>query len=59
LDGVEALFTEEGEVAEVPPVLEDVFMADYTKFKDEDDDGSAAGALLSGDSQGQEGFEVL
>ncbi|KAJ7687868.1 hypothetical protein B0H17DRAFT_1069478 [Mycena rosella] len=36
---------EEGMVAP-----EDIFMADYTKFKDEDDDNAAAGSLLSNDA---------
>ncbi|KAJ7855768.1 hypothetical protein B0H14DRAFT_2579229 [Mycena olivaceomarginata] len=35
-----ALFGEEGEAEEVPVVDEDVFMTDYTIFKDEDDDAA-------------------
>jgi hypothetical protein len=41
----EEVFPEEGEVEEVA-VTEDIFMPDYDKFKDEDDD-AAAGALFA------------
>ncbi|KAJ7855710.1 hypothetical protein B0H14DRAFT_3645243 [Mycena olivaceomarginata] len=40
-----ALFGEEGEAEEVPVVDEDVFMTDYTIFKDEDDDAANGGLL--------------
>ncbi|KAJ7873527.1 hypothetical protein B0H14DRAFT_3438302 [Mycena olivaceomarginata] len=40
-----ALFGEEGEAEEVPVVEEDVFMTDYTIFKDEDDDAANGGLL--------------
>ncbi|KAJ7892508.1 hypothetical protein B0H14DRAFT_3427914 [Mycena olivaceomarginata] len=40
-----ALFGEEGEAQEVPVVDEDVFMTDYTIFKDEDDDAANGGLL--------------